>query len=87
MNNTYINCARPWFDKKAGNSYYTFRVVCPDGKYYIIPKSYGHGEGTYINVARQILKAAGYREDDDTDFIVDEVKVSRMKDLHAGGLS
>ena len=80
-----------------GNTYYTMRITFRERKTltvgddlsydmdsFVVPKTYGHGYATYVDKATEIL--GNYGEDIDTvRFVVDEVKVSRRKDLHNGG--
>ena len=88
-------CARIWFDKVNGNSYYSLRIVPPvpytnvvgdKWEWFIVPFTYGHGYTTYIARAEEFCRA--YFPDIDTDtvrWVVDETEVMRKKDLHNGG--
>ena len=81
----YTVIVRTWFDKKGGNTYYSMRVVEPNGDDFILPYAYGHGYATFIHSARIAL---GLPEGDDSArYVVDETKVARRKDLHNEGKS
>lgn len=79
----YVVIVRTWFDKNNGNTYYSMRVVEPNGDDFILPYAYGHGYATFIHSARIAL---GLPEGDDSaSYLVDETKVARRKDLHNEG--
>lgn len=86
MNNKQIFtlCVRRWFHKTYGNSYYTMRVVCPDGSAELVEITYGHGHATYVDSAQKVIEQAGWTSENQK-FIVDEVEVMRRKDLHNNG--
>lgn len=85
-------CARRWFDKVNGNSYYSLRIVTPEpyelvgNKYdhFVVPMSYGHGYATYIADATDFARRYGF-DVDNAKFVVDETQVMRKKDLHHKG--
>lgn len=88
-------CARRWFDKVNGNSYYTLRVVCPDGTSEIVDITYGHGYATYLDAGRKAVERmypnlnfephSHLTEPNGVKWVLDEVEVMRKKDLHNGG--
>ena len=79
----YTLIVRTWFDKSGGNTYYSMRIVEPNGDDLILPYAYGHGYATFIHSARIAL---GLPEGDDSaNYLVDETKVARRKDLHNEG--
>ena len=85
-------CARRWFDKVNGNSYYSMRIVAPtpfvmvDEKRdsFVFPMEYGHGYATYIARAENFARAYGF-DTDNAKWIVEETEVMRKKDLHKKG--
>jgi hypothetical protein len=84
----FVLCARRWFDKLNGNSYYSLAVVHPDGdKETLTGFTYGHGYATYIHHATEFLKGLYTSLNFETDvrFVVDETEVMRKKDLHKVG--
>ena len=62
------------------------RVVTPTGEQLYAPYQYGHGYATAIHEAKKLLDEAGISAPADAYFMVDEVNVSRKKDMHLGGL-
>ena len=81
---TYTLCVRRWFNQ--GSSYFTMRVVTPEGEQLFAPFQYGHGYATAIHEARKALTEAGTPAPEDAYFLVDETSVTRKKDMHKEGL-
>ena len=83
-----VICARSWFDKTYGNSYYTLRCFV-NGSNVLATGfiRYGHSESMYLNTCKEMLTEGGYEVD---EFTASKVKfdvcfVTRRKDLHYGG--
>lgn len=90
-------CARRWFDKHYGNSYYTAAVIVDGLPLAVVPFSYGHGDLTYLEAAIRAAEAAGvdglppytaWRGEQEAAgwrYHVEVAEVERKKDLHLGG--
>lgn len=84
-------CVRTWRDKTHGNTYYSMRVVPPttyrspltneERESFTFSREYGHGWATYVDRATKWAEAYGL-DTTGARFIVDEVEVTRKKDLH-----
>lgn len=88
----YALAVRTYMDSN-GNTYYTMRITFPERQTldegitldsYVTPKTYGHGYATYVDTASRIIGAYGENVEN-VRFVVDEVRVSRVRDLHNGG--
>lgn len=83
-----VVCARSWFDKTYGNSYYTLRCFV-NGSHLLVTGfiRYGHSQSMYWETAKQMLTEAGYEVDETTasKAVFDECFVTRRKDLHHNG--
>ena len=83
----YTLCVRRWFDKVNGNSYYSMRII-GKGQDIIMPFEYGHSESTYKYHASALLGIDWGIMDWEQRrevFTIEEIQVSRRKDLHNGG--
>lgn len=83
-----VVCARSWFDKTYGNSYYTLRCFVNGGNLLVTGHiRYGHGASTFWETAKELLTEGGYEVDEFTasKVLFDVCIVTRRKDLHFGG--
>ena len=87
----YTLCVRRWFDKANGNSYYSMRII-GKGQDITVPITYGHGDAAPIHHACSLLAIDWVtmeweqrRDVFSGVFSIDDVTVSRRKDLHNGG--
>lgn len=83
----YALCVRRWLDKPNGNWYYTFRVI-GQGQDITASFEYGHGDNTIALHACDVLGmdwVAMDWEQRRAVFVIDEVIVSRRKELHNEG--
>lgn len=83
-----VVCARSWFDKTYGNSYYTLRCFVNGGNVLDVGHMrYGHSQSMYWETVKELLAEGGYEVDETTASKVkfDECFVTRRKDLHFNG--
>lgn len=87
--------AREWFDKVNGNTYSSVAVFLNGVRVGVMPMAYGHGHLTHLDLAKIVLRGAGYEVVDsyyfedwrDAGWAVshDSCYVGRKRDLHQGG--
>lgn len=89
-----VVCARRWWERTNGNSYYTVRAIVDGQTVGVSDMTYGHGDTTYLHEAVGMARAAGVDVPADDWYglrdagwmvLIDAVEVERKRDLHARG--
>lgn len=94
MNFLHVS-AREWFDKANGNTYSSVAVFLNGARVGVVPMVYGHGHLTHLDLARIVLRGAGFETVESyysenwrrAGWAVsqDSCCVTRKRDLHQGG--
>lgn len=92
-----VVCARRWFDRHYGNSYFTAAVVVDGRPVAVVPFTYGHGDLAALDAATRAATEAGveglphysaHRAEQEAagwTVYVEVAEVERKRDLHLGG--